>query len=103
MRIRSGDIPFYSQGEWQKFGDSPFLTKELRLWIDGKRASAQNCKTAPVEDPATEQTIAYVPAGDKADVDCAVAVAQSGLRIGAMVANFARRQIAARLAPGHGW
>ena len=66
----------------------------------GLRAELQD---RPRRGPATEQTIAYVPAGDKADVDCAVAVAQSGLRIGAMVANFARRQIAARLAPGHGW
>jgi phenylacetaldehyde dehydrogenase len=59
-----------------------FLAKEMKLFIDGKWTAAQSGKTFAVEDPATEETIAHVPAGDKADIDLAVAAARRALEGG---------------------
>src|SRR5580658_199957 len=59
-----------------------FLAKELKLFIDGKWVAAKSGKTFPVEDPATEETIAYVPAGEKADIDLAVAAARRAFETG---------------------
>src|SRR5580658_8202387 len=59
-----------------------FLAKELKLFIDGKWVAAKSGKTFPVEDPATEETIAYVPAGEKADIDLAVAAARKAFESG---------------------
>ena len=59
-----------------------FLEKEHKLLIDGKWVAAKSGKTFPVEDPATEETIAHVPAGDKADIDLAVAAARRAFEIG---------------------
>ena len=46
------------------------------MLIGGKWVAAQSGETLPVEDPATQETIAHVPAGDKADIDLAVAAAR---------------------------
>jgi phenylacetaldehyde dehydrogenase len=59
-----------------------FLGKQHRMLIDGKWVAAQSGKTLPVEDPATEETIAQVPAGDKADIDLAVAAARRAFESG---------------------
>ena len=59
-----------------------FLAKERKLFIGGKWVAAQSGKTFPVEDPATEETIAHVPAGDKADIDLAVAAARRAFESG---------------------
>src|ERR1700733_8805851 len=59
-----------------------FLAKEHKLLIDGKWVAARSGKTFPVEDPATEETIAHVPAGDKADIDLAVAAARRAFETG---------------------
>jgi phenylacetaldehyde dehydrogenase len=59
-----------------------FLTKDLKLFIDGKWVSAKSGKTFPVEDPATNETIAYAPAGEKADIDLAVAAARRAFESG---------------------
>src|SRR5580658_7865685 len=59
-----------------------FLAKEHKLLIDGKWVAAKSGKTFPVEDPATEETIAYVPAGEKADIDLAVAAAHRAFESG---------------------
>jgi len=53
-----------------------FLAKELKLFINGEWVAAKSGKTFPVEDPATEETIAHAPAGDKADIDLAVEAAR---------------------------
>ena len=45
-----------------------FLAREHKLFIDGKWIAAQSGKTIAVEDPATEETIAHVPAGERADI-----------------------------------
>ncbi len=59
-----------------------FLAKELKLFIDGKWVGARSGKTFPVEDPATEELIAKVPAGEKADIDLAVAAARRAFESG---------------------
>ena len=59
-----------------------FLKKEHRILIDGSWVAAQSGKTFPVEDPATEEIIAHVPAGDKADIDLAVAAARRAFETG---------------------
>jgi len=59
-----------------------FLTKELKMLIDGKWVAARSGKTFSVEDPATQETIAEVPAGDKADIDLAVAAARRAFETG---------------------
>jgi len=59
-----------------------FLAKEPRHLINGKWLPAASGKTFAVEDPATEETIAYVPAGDKADIDLAVAAARRAFESG---------------------
>ncbi len=59
-----------------------FLAKEPKLLIDGKWLPAASGKTFAVEDPATEETIARVPAGEKADVDLAVAAARRAFESG---------------------
>src|SRR5580692_533647 len=53
-----------------------FLGKEHKLFIGGKWAAAKSGKTLAVEDPATQETITYVPAGDKDDIDLAVGAAR---------------------------
>jgi phenylacetaldehyde dehydrogenase len=59
-----------------------FLAKPHRLLIDGKWVEAKDGKTLPVEDPATEEIIAHVPAGEKADIDAAVAAARRAFETG---------------------
>ncbi len=59
-----------------------FLTKELKMLIDGKWVAAQNGKTFPVEDPATQEIVAHVPEGTKADIDLAVKAARKAFESG---------------------
>jgi phenylacetaldehyde dehydrogenase len=59
-----------------------FLAKKHRMLIDGKWVEAKNGKTFEVEDPATQEVIAHVPAGDKADIDQAVAAARKAFETG---------------------
>src|SRR5580704_18085438 len=53
-----------------------FLAKKHQMLIDGKWVDARSGETFTVEDPATQAIIAHVPAGDKADIDLAVAAAR---------------------------
>jgi phenylacetaldehyde dehydrogenase len=59
-----------------------YLAKPLNMLIDGKWVPALSGETFPVEDPATEEIIAHVPAGDKADIDRAVAAARKAFETG---------------------
>jgi phenylacetaldehyde dehydrogenase len=59
-----------------------FLAKPHRMLIDGKWVEAQSGKTFDVEDPATQEVIARVPAGEKADIDRAVAAARKAFEQG---------------------
>jgi hypothetical protein len=75
-----------------------FIAKDLKMFIDGKWVSAKSGKTFTVEDPTTEETIARVPAGDKADIR--LAVGASRLRIRSLVPPLAGTAVSVRLAPG---
>ena len=59
-----------------------YLAKKHKLLIDGKWVEAKSGKTFEVEDPATQEIIAHVPAGDKADIDAAVAAARRAFESG---------------------
>lgn len=59
-----------------------FVAKEHKMFIDGKWVAAQSGKTFPVEDPATQEIIAHVPYGDKADIDLAVEAARRAFESG---------------------
>src|SRR3984957_17013 len=59
-----------------------FLAKKHHMLIGGKWVEAKSGKTFEVEDPATQEVIAHVPAGDKADIDLAVAAARKAFEIG---------------------
>jgi phenylacetaldehyde dehydrogenase len=59
-----------------------FLGRQHRLLIDGNWVEARSGETFAVEDPATEEIIAHVAAGDKADVDLAVAAARRAFETG---------------------
>src|SRR5271155_2125262 len=76
-----------------------FLAKEHKVFIDGKWVAARSGKTFPVEDPATEEIIAHVPAGDKADIDLAVAAARRAFETGpwSRISPAARSQLVWRL------
>jgi phenylacetaldehyde dehydrogenase len=56
-----------------------FLKSSKKMLIGGRWVDAQAGGTLPVINPATEETIATVPAGQAADVNEAVSAAQSAL------------------------
>jgi phenylacetaldehyde dehydrogenase len=59
-----------------------FLSKPHALLIDGKWVPSHSGKVIEVFDPASETKIATVPAGDKADIDKAVAAARRAFETG---------------------
>jgi phenylacetaldehyde dehydrogenase len=59
-----------------------FLAKKHHMLIDGKWVEAKSGKTFEVEDPATQEIIGHVPAGDKADIDLAVRAARKAFETG---------------------
>jgi phenylacetaldehyde dehydrogenase len=59
-----------------------FIAKKRQMLIDGQWVDAVSGQTFAVEDPATEDVIAQVPAGDKVDVDLAVAAARRAFEVG---------------------
>src|ERR1700733_12378507 len=59
-----------------------FMAKKHQMLIDGKWVDARSGQTFSVEDPATEEIVAHVPAGDKADIDLAVAAARRPFETG---------------------
>ena len=56
--------------------------RSRRMLIDGKWVEAASGKTLTTYDPATEEPLAEVPAGDKEDVDRAVRAARRALESG---------------------
>src|SRR5580698_6000519 len=77
-----------------------YLSKERKLFIDGKWVAAKSGKSFAVEDPATQETIARVPAGDKDDIDLAVGAARRAFESGpwASIKPAERSRIVWRLA-----
>ena len=57
-----------------------FLERKHQLLIDGQWVAAVSGETTEIFDPATEQHLATVAAGGKADIDRAVAAARKALR-----------------------
>ena len=57
------------------------MTKEYKMWINGKWVEAESGKTYPVFNPATEEEIAQIPLGGQAEVDKAVKAARKALPI----------------------
>ena len=66
-----------------------FLGRKHRMLIDGKWVEARSGETFPVEDPATQEIVGHVPAGDKADIDQAVAAARRAFELRPLVAPVA--------------
>ena len=77
-----------------------FLAKKHHMLIDGKWVDAKSGKTFAVEDPATEEIIAHVPAGDKADIDLAVTAARRAFETGPWSRISPAERSQARLAAG---
>jgi len=59
-----------------------FLARPKQLLIDGKWVNAESGKTFEVYNPATEEVIAKVQEGGKADVDKAVKAARKAFETG---------------------
>src|SRR5690349_9758408 len=51
-----------------------------QMWIGGTYTSGASGRTIPVQDPATEEVIDEVPAGDATDVSAAVDAASRAFR-----------------------
>lgn len=63
-------------------GLETWLSRPLNLLIDGQWVPAKSGKTFDVFDPATDEVIARVAEGDKADIDAAVAAAKRAFETG---------------------
>ena len=74
-----------------------FLAKPKQLLIDGDWVDAVCGKTFSVEDPATGRSSRMSPAGDKADIDLAVAAARRAFETGPWATMLAGERCAAGL------
>ena len=63
-------------------GVREFMSRRLRMLIDGKWVDAASGKTFATVDPSTEEPLAQVPAGDKEDIDRAVRAARRAFENG---------------------
>lgn len=59
-----------------------FIKEPRKMLINGEWVAAKSGKTFDVVNPATEEVIAQVPEGDKADVDAAVKAARKAFESG---------------------
>ena len=75
-----------------------FLSKNKQLYINGKWVDSLSGKTFDVEDPATGKKLATCAAGDKNDVDLAVAAARKAFDSGkwTSIANNEKGKIIGR-------
>ncbi|HVV11040.1 aldehyde dehydrogenase family protein [Amycolatopsis sp.] len=76
------------------------MTDRTALYVDGAWAPADGGETIPVENPATEEVIAAVPAGTAADVDRAVTAAKRAFPGWAATSRAERRELLDRLLGG---
>ena len=72
--------------------------KSYKMWIGGEWVEAQSGKTYTVVNPATEEKIAQVPLGDKADVDKAVKAARKAFPVWSKKPQAERSRILNKLA-----
>jgi acyl-CoA reductase-like NAD-dependent aldehyde dehydrogenase len=68
------------------------------MWIDGQWVDAASGKTYTVFNPATEEEIAQVPLGDKADVDRAVEAARKAFQTWRKTTQAQRSEVLNRIA-----
>ena len=71
---------------------------QYKMWIGGKWVDAESGRTYPVFNPATEEEIAQVPLGGKADVDKAIDAARKAFPIWSRKSQAERSQIAMKIA-----
>lgn len=72
--------------------------REYKMWINGGWVGAESGKTYTVVNPATEEVIAKVPLGDKADVNKAVEAARKAFPTWAGKSQVERSDIMNRIA-----
>jgi acyl-CoA reductase-like NAD-dependent aldehyde dehydrogenase len=72
--------------------------QQYQMWIGGKWVDAESGKTYPVINPATEEEIAKLPSGGKADIDKAVTAAREAFPLWSKRPQAERSQIAMKLA-----
>ena len=72
--------------------------KQYKMWIGGKWVDAESGKKYPVFNPATEEIIAELPLGGKADVDKAVIAARNAFPIWSKKPQAERSQISMKIA-----
>ena len=72
--------------------------KQYKMWIGGKWVDAESGKTYQMINPATEEVIAELPLGGKADVDKAVAAARNAYPVWSKKSQAERSQITMKLA-----
>ncbi len=72
--------------------------KQYKMWIDGKWVDAESGKTYTVINPATEEEIARVALGGKAEVDKAVAAARKAFPVWSKKPQAERSQICMKIA-----
>jgi acyl-CoA reductase-like NAD-dependent aldehyde dehydrogenase len=71
--------------------------RDYQMWIDGKYVNAASGKTFTVLNPATEEEIARVPLGDKADIDKAVEAAKNAFPSWSQMPQAERTRILLKL------
>jgi malonate-semialdehyde dehydrogenase (acetylating)/methylmalonate-semialdehyde dehydrogenase len=72
--------------------------KQYKMWIGGKWVDAESVKKYPVFNPATEEVIAELPLGGKADVDKAVIAARNAFPVWSKKPQAERSQISMKIA-----
>ena len=72
--------------------------KQYKMWIGGKWVEAESGKIYPVFNPATEEEIAQIPLGGKAEVDKAVEAARQAFPIWSKKSQLERSQICLKIA-----
>jgi acyl-CoA reductase-like NAD-dependent aldehyde dehydrogenase len=72
--------------------------KDYKMFIDGQFVDAVSKKTLTVINPANQEEIGQIPAGDKADIDRAVAAAKKAYPVWSKMSQDARSAILTRLA-----
>ena len=74
------------------------MSKEYKMWINGKWVAAESGKTYPVFNPATEEEIAQIPLGGMAEVDKAVEAARNAFPVWSKKSQLERSQFCLKLA-----
>ena len=66
-------------GSWELTGERAVIRDQKKLLINNEWRASSSGNTMEVVNPATEEVVAEVPAGDASDVDAAVSAARAAL------------------------